>query len=168
MMQTNIAFDLATQSVDGIDSKANSVLIAYSATIDNITKIVRKLLTAELQRLLGENAVKAYLEEGIANYIYAAGFLSLAGRDITKESLASMVESLGVKPNEILLDAVFKAGIKSHLMYVYAYYYLLSTGKEIGVEDLEAVLTKLGISVDKAAASEAIVFMNKELGISRQ
>lgn len=160
--------DAKPKQMPALDPASNAIYVGLSATVEMVGKISTALLISELKKSLSNPAIKAHIYDGISSYLYAAGFLSLTGREITRENLINCIKMLGVKPKDELVDAIFKADIKSHLVYIYAYYFLLSVGREVTVNELESVLGAIGIPVDKASAAEAIVFLNEQLGISEQ
>ncbi|MDE1845992.1 MAG: hypothetical protein KGH53_01785 [Candidatus Micrarchaeota archaeon] len=151
-----------------LEPSANSIFIGLSATVEMVSRITTALLLSELKRSLGDENIKAHIHDGISSYLYVAGFLSLTGREISRENMINCLQLLKIKPKDELLDAIFKANIKSHLVYVYAYYFLLSVGREITVEDLVQVLKTIGVPEDKVSAAEAIAFLNEQLGIAQQ
>lgn len=149
-----------------LEPAENAIYVGLGATVEMVSKISSALLISELKKALENGAIKDHVRDGISSYLYAAGFLSLTGREITRENMISCIKMLGMKPRDDLLDAIFKSNIKSHLVYVYAYYFLLSVGREVTVNDLVSVLTAIGVKEDKVSAAEAIVFLNEQLGIS--
>ncbi|MDE1804793.1 MAG: hypothetical protein KGH59_03355 [Candidatus Micrarchaeota archaeon] len=146
------------------DSKSNAILIATSATVETVTKLTATLLETELRKLLADPNITVNIAE-ITPYLYVAGFLSLSGREITKENVTELLGVVGVKPREELIAALMVAGVKSHLVYVYAYYFLLTMGKEAGTTELLEVLKAIGISGDEDRAQEAITFIRRQLGM---
>ena len=151
-----------------LEPSANSVYIGLSATIEMVSRITTALLLSELKKSLGDEAIKSHLKDGISSYLYVAGFLSLTGKEINRENIISCLASLGIKAKDELIEAMFRANIKSHLVYVYAYYFLLSVGRDITVEDIISVLKAIGVPEDRAAAAEAIAFLNKQLGMEKE
>ncbi|MDE1828047.1 MAG: hypothetical protein KGH65_02735 [Candidatus Micrarchaeota archaeon] len=163
-MASDLNSGVSTPIMEELDSKANSIYVAFSATVGMVNKITTALLLSELKRALTNPGMADHLDK-ISPYLYTAGFLSLAGREITRENLSALVKILGVAPDESIISLILGANVKSHLVYVYAYYFLLSMGKEVNIEQLEAVLAVLGIPADKERAAESIAFLNKQLGI---
>lgn len=152
--------------METLGSKANSIYVAFSATVGMVNKITTALLLSELKRALSDSGMAGHLDK-ISPYLYTTGFLSLSGREITRENMTALVKILGVTPDDAIIASILGANVKSHLVYVYAYYFLLSMGKEVDIEQLEAVLEAIGVPQDKERAAEAIAFLNKQLGIER-
>ena len=153
-------------SIREMDSKSSSIYDAFSATIDTVTEMVKSLLMLELKKTLEQKQVAEQVKEGIAVYIYTAGFLSLAGREVTRYNLSKFVSLLGSEPNEQLIEVLLKSGVKSHLAYIYAYYFLLTSGKDASIDQILQVMQLLDLPADRARAAEAIRFVDSQL--SRQ
>ncbi|MDE1825866.1 MAG: hypothetical protein KGH61_05190 [Candidatus Micrarchaeota archaeon] len=151
-------------SIKEMDSKSSSIYDAFSATIDNIAEMIKNLLMLELKKTLEEKQVRVHVKEGIALYIYTAGFLSLAGREVTRYNLSKFASLLGSEPDEQLIDVLLKSGVKSHLAYLYAYYFLLTSGKDASIDQILQVMQLLDLPADRARAAEAIRFVDSQLG----
>jgi len=151
-------------NMEVMNSKANSIYVAFSATVGMVNKITTALLLGELKRTLSDPRMAEHLDK-ISPYLYTAGFLSLAGREITSESLSKLVKMLGIAPDESIIASILNANVRSHLVYVYAYYFLLSMGKEVDIDKLVAVLGAIGVNPDREIAAESIAFLNRQLGI---
>ena len=102
-----------------------------------------------------------HLNDGIVRYLYAAAFLSFAGKEITKENLTNAIISLDVKPNYEFIDIILDTKLKSHLAYVYIYYYLLVNGTAVSEKKLIDTAKSLGIKADRATAAEVLKFVQK-------
>ncbi len=141
-------------------------VVAYSslsAIIDEILSASKKIMITELDKLLKQKNLGKAMEKGIMSYIYAAGFLSFAGREINKENLTKAMRAIGAQSDPRMIDALLKTGIKSHVIYVYAFYFLVANGKEASEENVRKVVEEFGISEDSKTLEETLAYINREI-----
>ena len=100
---------------------------ALKAIIDEITNCSDSYMSMALGVLMQRPEIRKHIDGGVMPYLYAAGLLSFAGREITDESLSKLLKVIGVKPDRKLLDIIMESGVKSHLVYIYSFYFLLSS-----------------------------------------
>lgn len=142
--------------------KAGEVISeTLKAVIGAISSTSEQLLMTAIDRALENEDFITHLNDGIVRYLYAAAFLSFAGKEITKENLANAITSLDVKPNYEFIDIILNTKLKSHLAYVYTYYYLLVNGMTVSEKKLISTAKSLGIKADKATAAEVLKFVQK-------
>jgi ribosomal protein L12E/L44/L45/RPP1/RPP2 len=132
------------------------------AIINSVTSSSAKLIMLELRKVLSDKEVQESLTEGIMPYIYAAGFLSFAGREITKDSLTKTIESVGIKPNIKHIETLGKVGLKSHLIYLYAFYFILANGHMATEKDMEKVVESVGADTDHKNAQDILKFLESQ------
>ncbi len=118
------------------------------AILEAISATSTQIIVQGLSDTLDSKDVKGALNSGILPYLYAAGLLSYAGRDIDKKSVSKVVASLGLKPQNDLIDIVLRTGVKGHLIYVYAFYFLIATGRQTTKENIKKVVEALGVKPD--------------------
>lgn len=80
-------------------STDDAIYSAFSSTLDAINSLSSKLLMKELRRLLDSKKIKENINNGIAKYIYTAGFLSIVGKEINRENMYFFMSLLGITPD---------------------------------------------------------------------
>jgi ribosomal protein L12E/L44/L45/RPP1/RPP2 len=150
--------------LDSFGSDADSISLAFSAILKSVNSLTTKLLVEESEYLLSDNEISARIKDGIAKYIYAAGFLSMTGKEITRENMAGLIKVLDGEPDYGMIDLLLKRGIKSHVAYIYAYYFLLTNGKEVSKESMAKVLEFSGIKPDEKRIADMIAFISESQG----
>ncbi len=130
-----------------------------NAIINAVTASSASIIMAELKKILDDKEIQSNLNEGIMPYIYAAGFLSFAGREINASSLSKTVASLGIEPNTDYISMLEKLSLKSHLIYLYAFYFVLANGRMASKDDLVRVVEAVGAEPDLKRAEEIIKFV---------
>lgn len=151
----------------GAGSEVPSVNEAYElmryqaliAIIKSLTSASESVLIDQLGKGMKSAEVRSHIKDGILPYVYAAGFLSFAGREIDRDNLSKVIKAIGITPNNAFIDALHNAGIKSHLIYVYAFYFLVANGKETSEENMSAVISALGLQPDKNRISDIRGFL---------
>ena len=140
--------------LEEVSSTETAQYAALRATLDSLASTSSEYMSSALKQLMENDEIKAHIKQGIMPYIYAAGLLSFAGREITEENLSKLVKAIGIVPNEYLMDVLLKTGIKSHLVYVYAFYYLVASSVGVSTEKMEEVVEALGVQSDMQIAEE--------------
>ncbi len=134
-----------------------------SETIDAIvtalTSTTKVVMIAGFKKFMETDHIREVFAQGLMPYVYAAGFLSFAGREITEDNLTKAINSIGMTPNPAHIEALLKTGITSHLMYIYAYYYLLAVGQEPTITRIINVTKEFGIPPNADRAGEALVYI---------
>jgi len=133
---------------------------SLKAVINALGDTAQRLIMYGLQKALENPKIKAHVKDGIMHYLYVAAFLSFSGREITKESLGSIIKSLDIKPNELFVDMILKADIESHLVYAYAFYLLLASGKSTSEANVMKVIAALGMEPDRTRAAAIRTFIS--------
>ncbi|HVC58487.1 MAG TPA: hypothetical protein VND15_03370 [Candidatus Acidoferrales bacterium] len=162
---TDIDPDLMDKELDEeIASEAGyAALVAVITAVEDTST---NIMTYGLKRALQNKEIRSSLRSGIMPYLFAAGFLSFAGREMNKDSITAIAKALGLKPNDAMIEKVLKTGLRSHLIYVYAYYFLVAIGREPSDETISAVVESLGMKTDRTAILETYGFI-KALSIRR-
>ena len=151
---------MARKKRDGLESAyIEAKYSTLNAIINAVTTSSANIIMAELRKLLEDKDIQASLSEGIMPYIYAAGFLSFAGREINASSLSKTVASLGIEPDINYISMLEKLDIKSHLIYLYAFYFVLANGRMASKDDLVRVVEAAGAEPDLKRAEEIIKFL---------
>ncbi len=120
------------------------------------------LLLEELYHTTMNKIIRMDMKKGIMHYLYAAGFLSFAGREIDKNTVEGVLRAVGMAPDGALVDAVLNSHIKSHLVYIYASYFLLVNGVDPTVERVLDVVGALGLPQDRERAAFVLRFIRKK------
>lgn len=148
---------MATDTLQGEDAGELGEDIGYT-TLKAIVKAVAEasvnIIMDSFESAFQSDEVKANVKNGIMSYLYAAGFLSFAGREITKDSVFSVLNAVGIEPNPLLTDIMLRSGIKSHLVYAYAFYFLLINGKSTSEANILRVIDAIGLNPDKERVKE--------------
>ncbi len=113
--------------------------------INAVAQTSAQIVANEFVRAMGSSKVKGRIDESIMPYLYAAGFLSFAGREIDSDNVKRIVKSIGIEPDERYISALMSVKIESHLIYVYAFYYLIANGKQASEDNISKVVKSLGI-----------------------
>ncbi len=137
------------------DTMSESVSNTSRVILTRVSEISLRILTSELEEIIECKEVKDNLPNGIMLYIYTSAFLSFAGRSINKENISNVLKSMGITPNEQMIDVLMRNKIRSHLIYVYATYLLLAAGILPEKEKVKKVVESIGENADDKAAAEA-------------
>ncbi|MDE1851847.1 MAG: hypothetical protein KGH69_04135 [Candidatus Micrarchaeota archaeon] len=129
-------------------------LAGLEAIVEAVGNSSANIAVREFEKAMRNEEIKAHVKDGIISYIYAAGFLSFAGREITRESMTKVLSAIGVKPRVELIDSVLRSGVKNHIVYVYVSYYLLANGVERTEENVKKVMDAIGMEMDKEGLDE--------------
>lgn len=133
---------------------------ALKAIMNAVGDASSEIVLQEFRRTIMDRNIKGSLNE-LMPYLYAAGFLSYASREIDKQGVANVMKSIGLKPNSKLIDVILKSSVTSHLAYIYAYYYILANGRIASAEDISKVITAIGMKPDKARIKEVMEFISR-------
>ncbi len=131
--------------------------------IGEVTSTSKVVLMRGLTEIVDDPGVQARLSDNrLVPYIYVVGFLSFCARDVTRESISSTLNAMGVNPDPSLLDIIMGAKPKSHLVYLYCAYTLVAMGKGADQAKVMAFAKAFGITPDQEAAREALeIFEDK-------
>lgn len=157
------ADDIVAAEGNRVTADAVVAYSSLSAIIEEVISASKKIMLAELGKLLKQKNLGKAIEKGIMPYIYAAGFLSFAGREINKENLAKAMKAIGAEPDPKMVDALLKTGIRSHVIYVYAFYFLLANGRETSEGNIRRVVDEFGISEESKVLEETLAYINREI-----
>lgn len=130
-----------------------------NAIVNAVTVSSASITMAELKRILEDKDIQSSLRKGIMPYIYAAGFLSFSGREISASNISKIVASIGIKPDLNYINMLEKLNLKSHLIYLYAFYFVLANGRMASKDDLVRVVEAVGAEPDPKRAEEIIKFV---------
>ena len=142
------------------DASLRSAYEGLGAIVEQVEASSKKIIMLKLMELLNDKNVVANMRNGMMSYIYAAGLLSFSGREISRKSMASVIRSIGIRPDGRMIDLILGAGIRSHLVYVYAFYFLLANGIEPTVKGMMGVASSLGVGGDESTAREIFDFVS--------
>jgi ribosomal protein L12E/L44/L45/RPP1/RPP2 len=151
--------------MDEVQMQAESAkYAALRVVVDSLASASAEYISSALKRLLESDEIRAHVKEGIMPYLYAAGLLSFAAKEINEENLTTLIRIIGVEPNEYLIGVLLRTGIRSHLVYIYAFYYLSIGSRAVTAEKMEEVVEALGIQPDRDIAEEMRALNMHELG----
>lgn len=143
-------------------STNDAIYSAFGSVIESIHALSYKLLMSELQKLLDNKEISAHIPEGISKYIYTAGFLSIIGKEITRENMYMFLNSIGIEPRYDFIDMILKMNIESHLAYIYVYYFLIASGRDINVANMKTILEMIGLTPNSIRMAFIIKYIQKE------
>ena len=135
--------------------------LALKALLYSLCDTMQKLMLASFDSILKDKEVAQHISDGIMQYIHAAAFLSFASREINKENISAVVRSLGLVPDERMIDILISSGARSHLIYVYAYYLLVASGKEVNEANICMVVESVGIVPEAKRVGDVLSLINK-------
>lgn len=130
--------------------------MSLKVIVNAVSTSCSRIILSELKKLLGTPEVNSRMKNGIMPYIYAAGFLSFAGREISADNIGKLMSSVGLAADSGIMDVLNGSNLKSHLIYVYAFYFLMANGVAPTSNEVMAVVEAMGMHADEAVANEAI------------
>ena len=136
-------------------------LDTLKALVESLTSAANDLVISAFRSVMTKSTIRRNISKGIMPYIYAAGFLSYAGREINEQNLAKAVSSIGLQPDQKMIKAFIASGITSHVMYVYAYYYLLAEGQQPTVENIIKIAASFDFPTDAERIKKALSAIEK-------
>ena len=134
---------------------------AIEAILRDICAASDRIIMHSLSGVLKDKEVDELIRHGIMPYIYAAGFLSFAGREINHASLASSIRAVGIVPDDRIIALLLGSGVRSHLVYLYSFYFLLANGTAPTEANIAAVVRSIGMAVDRVALDSVLDFLRK-------
>lgn len=141
------------------ESLSDSKYLALKAIVNAVSNTSQNLIIASLGRALKNDSIRSYINKGIMAYLYAAGFLSFAGKEISRDSLSRALKAIGISPNDDLIQAILSADIKSHLVYVYAFYYLLANGMKVTEDEISDAVRAVGMEPEHSRIIDILEFL---------
>ncbi len=133
--------------------------LALKALLVSLSDTTQKLMLYGFDSTLKNKEVAGHIKDGIMQYIHVEAFLSFAGREITRENVENVAISLGMEPDEKLIDLIIQSSPKSHLIYIYAYYLLVAEGKEVTAQNICKVVESVGLVADIKRVNEILAFI---------
>jgi ribosomal protein L12E/L44/L45/RPP1/RPP2 len=140
------------------DTYADASISAFKAILGALSSSTERFLEAEVIRVLEKPKIRAHIRE-IMPCLYAAAFLSLSGREISEDSITKTLSIIKVEPNPEIVRLLFKANVRSHLVYLYAYYLLLAFGKLGSKKEIMALVKGIGIQADPSRLNDVLAFL---------
>jgi ribosomal protein L12E/L44/L45/RPP1/RPP2 len=132
---------------------------AFKAIVSALTDSTKDFAEAEFKRIVETEEVKGKVKETMP-YIYAAAFLSFAGREINEENLAKVLKVVGISADKKIVKLLFSAKVKCHFPYIYAYYFLLALGKAGSEEQILKIVDSIGLRTDKDRVNDVLNFLS--------
>ncbi len=133
--------------------------LALKALLVSLSDTTQRLMLYGFDSTLKNKEVTGHIKDGIMQYIHVEAFLSFAGREITKENVENVIRSLGMEPDEKLIDLLVRSSPKSHLIYVYAYYLLVAEGSDVTAQNICKVVDAVGIVPDLERVKDIFAFV---------
>lgn len=137
---------------------------ALKVIVETISATSSRLIINEFQKALSNKEMIANVKNNLMPYLYTAGLLSFAAREISEENMSSVLKSIGVEPDPDLVKVIIKAGVKSHLVYIYSFYFLVANGNEPSDANIQGVIRALGLTPDKKRVKETLNFLELQSG----
>jgi ribosomal protein L12E/L44/L45/RPP1/RPP2 len=146
---------------NAFDEDAGAVFSTLSGIVLESSESATKAVLQKLMCLLNNKNISKHLDK-MFPYLYTAGFLAFAGREINGENISKVLHSVGMKPHEDIEKMLLSTcNIKNCLIDIYACYFLMVMGSEVNEENLLKVLGAIKAPQNKAAAREVMVMYNK-------
>ncbi len=159
----------AAQGADGLEERIESSLSAAA-------KLTSNLIILELKRTFEREDVRAKELSVIMPYLDSAALLSSIGADLGqtdgpafREKIRRILRSIGVVPQEDLLDFLLSINYGNALIYVPPLFFLVSLNVTPTVERIGKVAVSLGKPRDDVQAGYVLTSYNYLVGMqSRQ
>ncbi|MDE1860803.1 MAG: hypothetical protein KGH72_03740 [Candidatus Micrarchaeota archaeon] len=135
--------------------------------IRELTNSIAEELSAELSRTLNGVDIEQELKNGIVPYIVASGTLGLSGRDIDKDGVMKLIESINIKPDMNRLNTVASLRYKNRIVYIVAVYFLIANSIEPTEAGIMRVISALDIHPDASIAAYVMGIYRKRVGADK-
>lgn len=154
-MQGSYNFVSTKMSQGGVDEKFFKKL--YLGMLD-LSGDMSELAIRELN-----NTIEASTEESRAGpealpYLTAIGSLAFAGREITADNVSALIKSIGVEPQELLLDKFGPVRFNNPVTYIIAIYYLYSMDLDLDSASVCRIVKALGMEADSILAETVLAY----------
>ncbi len=147
-----------TEMLNADDEFLENEFAVLKAVMAAIASAQNSFMSAEFTRIVKDPAIKEHLDD-VMPYLYAAAFLSFAGREIDENTMDTVLKTIGFAPDSRIIRKLSDAGVKSHLIYVYTYYFLLAFGKIADAENIMKMVNALGIHADEGRVNDVLTFI---------
>ena len=151
-------FDAATETVNPDEAVLETELAVLKALMSAIAAAERDFISAEFRRIVKTPGILERADE-MMPYLYAAAYVSYAGREITEENIGAVLRAAGFKPDVSLMRLLDNANVKSHLIYIYSYYFLVALGRMGSAEEMTKLAKALDMDADEGRANDVLLFM---------
>jgi len=139
--------------MDSEESKKKIYMQLFKSIIEQISTVSSDVLLDGAGKLLDdETVIKHINEKKIQPYLYLSGFLNLLGRDINTENMSKVLNAIGIKPDEKLMNVLLDVNNENVVIYVYSIYFLVILGKEHCIKNIVKLVGSLGVNADEALA----------------
>lgn len=128
------------------------------AVMEAIADTQNRFISAEFMRIVKSPELMGHVDE-VMPYLYAAAYLSFAGREIDEENTGNVLKTVGFTPNKKILQLLEGVNMRSHLIYVYTYYFLLAMGREGTAEEILKLVKALGIEAGEEDLNDTLLFL---------
>ena len=133
-------------------------LAVLEALMGAIANTESRYMAAEFRRITKAKGIIEHASE-MTPYLFAAAYVSYAGREIDSESVGAVLRAAGFVPDRILMQLLEAGNVKSHLIYVYSYYFLVALGKAGTAEEMMNLVKALGMEADESRANDVLLFL---------
>ena len=151
-------YDAYTETVDADKAVLETELAVLRALMSAIASTESSFISAEFRRIVQTPAIIEHANE-MMPYLYAAAYISYAGREITEETVGAVLRAARFVPDRKLLRMLENANVKSHLMYIYSYYFLLALGRVGSTDEIMKLVSSLGMEADESRANDVLLFL---------
>lgn len=149
------------EDVEVEEAVLETELAVLKALMGAIASTEISYMSAEFRRIVETKGIIEHAGE-MMPYLYAAAFVSYAGREITEESVGAVLRATGFVPDRSLMRLFEASKAKSHLVYIYSYYFLLALGREGTAGGMMSLVKALGMDADEARANDVLLFLKAE------
>lgn len=146
------------EDVEVEEAVLETELAVLKALMGAIASTESSYMSAEFRRIVETKGIIEHAGE-MMPYLYAAAFVSYAGREITEESVGAVLRATGFVPDRGLMRLLEASKAKSHLVYIYSYYFLLALGREGTAEEMLKLVRALGMNPDEGRINDVLLFI---------
>ncbi len=151
-------FEESTETVNHDEVVLETELAVLKALMSAIASSERDFISAEFRRIVQTPGILERADE-MMPYLYAAAYVSYAGREITEENVGTVLRAAGFIPDRSLMRLLENANVKSHLIYIYSYYFLVALGKIGSAEEMTTLAKALDVDADEGRANDVLLFL---------
>lgn len=148
----------------GNESQGQEIYLKlFKGMLDEISGASTDVLVEGANDLLSDGQVRKYFaSKRIQPYVYLSGLLNLLGRDMTRENMSNALKSVGITPDEDMIETVLNANNENGVMYIYSIYFLVILGKEPNVKNICDLVKSLGATPNQTLARKELGIYNKK------
>ena len=95
-------------------------------------------------------------EEAVSPYIGAVSLLAFSGKYVNRESVESIISSIGINPDTGIMNFVSLINLRNDAVFVPALFFMKALGKEPDADSMGKIVEAMGIKADKDGAGRVL------------